>query len=49
MMKSRLEAMQAVKPTLLALYDKLSPDQKAVFDRPMMGRGMGRYRHHRRG
>ena len=48
MMKSRLESMQAVKPSLLALYDKLSPEQKEVFDRPMMGRpGMGRHRHRR--
>jgi Spy/CpxP family protein refolding chaperone len=51
MMKSRLESMEAVKPTLLALYDKLTPEQKAVFDRPMMGRhghgGPGR--HGRRG
>jgi hypothetical protein len=29
MMKSRLESIQAVKPTLMALYDKLSPEQKA--------------------
>jgi LTXXQ motif family protein len=41
MMKSRLENFEAVKPTLLALYDKLSPEQKAVFDRPMMGRHHG--------
>jgi hypothetical protein len=49
MMKSRLESIEAVKPTLLALYDKLSPEQKAVFDRPMMmGRhgGPGRHRRH---
>ena len=46
MMKTRLESMQAVKPSLLALYDKLSPEQKAVLDRPMMGRGMGRHRRH---
>ena len=32
--------------SLLALYDKLSPEQKAVLDRPMMGRGMGRHRRH---
>jgi hypothetical protein len=47
-MKSRLESLQAVKPTLLALYDKLTPEQKAVFDRPTMGRhhhGPGRHRH----
>ena len=28
-MKSRLESIEAVKPTLMALYDKLSPEQKA--------------------
>jgi LTXXQ motif family protein len=41
MMKSRLESIQAVKPSLVALYDKLSPEQKAVLDRPMMGPGHG--------
>ena len=44
MMKSRLEALEAVKPSLMALYDKLTPEQKAVLDRPMMGghrRGRG--------
>jgi hypothetical protein len=50
MMKSRLENFEAVKPTLLALYDKLSPEQKAVFDRPMMGpHHGGPGRHWRRG
>jgi hypothetical protein len=49
-MKSRLESFEAVKPTLLALYDKLSPDQKAMFDRPMMrGHRHGWGRHRRRG
>jgi hypothetical protein len=51
MMKSRLESIQAVKPSLTALYDKLSPEQKTVLDQPMMGGrhgGPGR-RHHRRG
>jgi hypothetical protein len=49
MMKSRLDSIQAVKPALMALYDKLSPEQKAVFDRPMMGPhhgGPGRHRRH---
>lgn len=49
MMKSRLESIQAVKPLLVALYDKLSPEQKAVLDRPMMGPhrgGPGRHRRH---
>src|SRR5262249_53285754 len=48
MMRSRLESLQAVKPTLTALYDKLTPEQKAVLDRPMMGPqrgGPGRHRH----
>jgi len=49
MMKARLESLQAVKPTLVALYDKLSPEQKAVLDRPMMGghRHWGHGRHRR--
>jgi hypothetical protein len=37
MMKSRLESLEAVKPSLMALYDKLTPEQKAILDRPMMG------------
>jgi hypothetical protein len=44
MMKTRLETLEAVKPTLMALYDKLTPEQKAILDRPMMGghhRGRG--------
>jgi len=49
MMKSRLESIQAVKPTLTALYDKLSPEQKAAFDRPMMGPHYGGHGRHRRG
>ena len=49
MMKSRLESIQAVKPTVLALYDRLSPEQKAVFDRPMMGPHHGGPGRHRRG
>jgi hypothetical protein len=50
MMKARLESMQLVKPALTALYDKLSPEQKAVLDRPMMGphRHHGPGRHGRR-
>ncbi len=40
-MKSRLESFETVKPTLLALYDKLTPEQKEVLDRPMMGRHHG--------
>lgn len=36
-MKARLEATQAVKPSLLALYGALNAEQKAVLDRPMGG------------
>ena len=50
MMKTRLESLQAVKPSLTALYDKLSPEQKTVLDQPMMGgRHGGPGRRHRRG
>ena len=46
-MKARVERIETVKPTLVALYDTLSPEQKAVLDRP---RGMGgRMGHHRGG
>jgi hypothetical protein len=49
-MKSRLESIDSVKPTLLALYDKLTPEQKAVLDHPRMGRHHGGPgRHWRRG
>ncbi len=49
-MKSRLESVESVKPTLLALYDKLTPEQKEILDRPMMGRHHGGPgRHWRRG
>jgi len=44
-MKARLDAVEAVKPSLLALYAALTPDQKELFDRP---RGMGPQRWHRR-
>jgi hypothetical protein len=52
MMKARLDNLEAVKPSLLALYAALTPEQKEIFDRPPMGRmGMhgdwrGRHRPH---
>jgi len=49
MMKSRIASIEAVRPSLVALYDKLSPEQKAVLDRPRMGHrhgGHGRHRKH---
>ncbi len=33
-MKARLEAIQAIKPSLETLYAALTPEQKALFDRP---------------
>lgn len=42
-MKARIERIEAVKPTLQAFYDTLSPEQKAVLDQPRFG-GM-RHRH----
>ena len=43
-MKARVARIDAVKPSLVAFYDTLSPEQKAVLDRPrgpmgMAGRG----------
>jgi len=36
-MKTRLESLESVKPSLMALYAALTPEQKAILDRPMMG------------
>ena len=51
-MKARVATIEAVKPTLTALYAVLSPEQKVILDRPrnpmggpMMGR-MGGMGHH---
>jgi len=44
-MKARVERIEAVKPTLVTLYDTLSPEQKAALDRPRPMRGMTG-RHH---
>jgi protein CpxP len=45
-MKSRYDSFEAVKPSLMALYAALTPEQQALFDRPM---GDGRRGPHRRG
>ena len=45
MMKSRLEALEAVKPSLTTLYAALTPEQQAILDSPMMERD-GMHRHH---
>ena len=34
MVKNRLASLEAVKPSLMGLYELLTPEQKAVFDRP---------------
>ena len=44
MAKRRLASLEAVKPSLLALYDSLSPEQKAVFDRPAFRSRRGPWR-----
>ena len=41
-MKTRLESLEAVKPSLMALYAALTPEQRAILDRPMMGHHRGR-------
>ena len=45
-MRARVESLEAVKPSLQALYASLTPEQKAILDRPMMG---GMHMHHHRG
>jgi hypothetical protein len=47
MMKARLDAIEAVKPSLTTLYAALTPEQQALFDRPagMEGRGRGHWHH----
>jgi hypothetical protein len=37
MMKARVESLEAVKPSLQALYAALTPEQKAILDKPAMG------------
>lgn len=34
MLQAQLQALQQTEPALRALYDKLTPDQKAILDRP---------------
>lgn len=48
-MKARLESLQAVKPSLNALYASLTPEQKEMMDRGGRRGGHGRHghRHHR--
>jgi hypothetical protein len=44
-MKSRVERIEAVKPTLLAFYNTLTPEQKAVLDGPSAMGGRMMHRH----
>jgi LTXXQ motif family protein len=49
-MKARLDSLEAVKPSILALYNTLTPEQKVLFDRPFMGLAGGGHEHgHMRG
>jgi hypothetical protein len=47
-MKARVASIEAVKPMLVALYGVLSPEQKAILDRPR-GLPAGGPGHHMRG
>ncbi|MDI1285239.1 MAG: Spy/CpxP family protein refolding chaperone [Reyranella sp.] len=47
-MKARVASIETVKPTLVALYGVLSPEQKAILDRPR-GLPTGGHGHHMRG
>lgn len=40
-MKARVASIEAVKPTLTALYAVLTPEQKAILDKPRMAGGPG--------
>ena len=44
-MKARVERIEAVKPTLLAFYNTLTPEQKVVLDGPTAMGGMMMRRH----
>jgi hypothetical protein len=46
--KARLDAIEAVKPSLLALYAELTPEQKEILDRPTMSHHRW-HGHHGRG
>jgi LTXXQ motif family protein len=48
-MKARVARIEAVKPSLVAFYDTLSPEQKAVLDRPRGAGGMAGRGGHRGG
>ena len=49
-MKSRLDSVEAMKPSLLALYASLTPEQKEILDRPgMMGDPHGPHHRHGKG
>jgi len=41
-LSARLEALQAAKPAVQALYQALTPEQQAIFNRPSGGRREGR-------
>ena len=50
MMKQRYESLEAVKPSLMALYAALTPEQQEIVDRPPMMQGPhGPHRWHGRG
>jgi LTXXQ motif family protein len=46
MMATKVATLQAARPALEALYRSLTPEQRAVFDRPMHGEHEGQHHHH---
>jgi hypothetical protein len=36
-LSTRLEALQAARPSVQALYQALTPEQRAIFDHPFRG------------
>ena len=48
-MKARSDSFAAVKPSLMALYAALTPEQQALFDRPMGDGHRGMHHRHGRG
>ena len=45
LLAARLARIEAVRPSMTALYNALSPEQKTVLDGPMSGMGMMGMRH----
>jgi hypothetical protein len=47
MMATKVATLEAARPSLEALYQSLTSEQKVAFDRPMGGEHMGHHHHHK--